>query len=103
MGVYMQQAYTASTENYKTIKTLLDRLLSALRAPGFSAVMRAYHEKHRAVNHVMEENEHIRKAVYESTYKPLCEMVEQPSGQQQIHGCLISDRPSFGYMNYIEF
>jgi hypothetical protein len=95
----MQQAYTASTKSYKPIKTLLDRLMSALTAPGFPAVIRAYHEKHSAVNHVMEENEHIRKVMY----KPLCEMIEQPSGQQQIHESLISDKPSFDYTNYVEF
>jgi hypothetical protein len=60
MDVYMQQAYTASIESYRPAKSLLDRLRSALTARGFPALIRAYHEKHRAVNHVMEENEHMR-------------------------------------------
>jgi hypothetical protein len=103
MDLYMQQAYTASTECYKPVKTLLDKLRSALTASGSPAVIRTYHEKRRAVNHVVDKNGHIRKAIHKSMYKPMYEMVEQPSGQQQIRGCLISYKPSFGYTNYVEF
>lgn len=73
--------------------------MSALTAPGFPPVIRAYHEKHRAVNHVMEENEHIRKAIHKKVRTNHC--VKWLSNLRDSNKFM--DKPSFGYTNYVEF